>query len=122
MTSQQIARLAFWLLLLLQPLWHLWWSPPRIMAPWLATLLLTVPLLLPAIGLVRGWPNALFWGGVAALLHFCVGVSELAGDPSVTRLALAQIALTLGLIGGIGWHGLQQRKRARAAQAAASEP
>lgn len=118
MTARQIGIAAFWLLLLLQPLWQLVISPAQVLPPVLVTTLLTLPLALPAIGLLLKRAQALFWGGLVSLLHFSHGITELWTDPGVTALASAQIALSTLLIGAIGWDGLQKRRAAKAAAAA----
>ncbi len=120
MTARRTALLAFWLLLALQPTWQLLLSPAQVLPPVLVTALLTVPLLLPAIGLVLRRPSALFWGGVIGLLHFCHGIMELWTDRSVIALAMAQVGLSTGLIFAIGWDGLQKRRAQRAAMRAAA--
>lgn len=114
MSARQLALAAFWLLLVLQPTWQLLLSPARVLPPLLVTVLLTLPLLPPAIGLALRRPSALFWGGVIALLHFCHGIMELWTDRSVMGLALTQVGLSTGLIVAIGWDGLQKRRAQRA--------
>ncbi len=114
MSARLIALLSFWLLLALQPAWHLWLSPAQVLPPWFVTAFLTLPLVPPAIGLLLRKASALFWAGVIGLLHFSHGITELWTDPSVTALALTQVVLTTALICAIGWDGLQKRRAAKA--------
>ncbi len=107
---RRLGLLAFWLLFALQWLWHGWLSPPLRLPVWLPLLLFAGPLLVPAFGLLRRRPNALFWAAVVSLLHFCHGVSELWTDPQVTALAATEIALSLLLIGAVGIDGLGRRR------------
>ena len=114
MNARSIGVVTFWLLLALQPIWHIWLSPASVLPPWLLVSLLTLPLLPPTIGLLLRKPSALFWGGVIGLLHFCHGISELWTDSTVTALALTEVLLTTALICAIGWDGLKKRRAAKA--------
>jgi uncharacterized membrane protein len=101
---------AFWALLALQFLWHGWWLPPARISPLLPLTVFALPLLLPAIGLLLRRPNALFWGAVVSLLHFCHAISELWSDPAARGLAGAELVLSLLLIGAVGLDGLRRRR------------
>jgi len=113
-SARTIALIAFWLLFALQWAWHGWLSPPVTLSPLVPLLFFAVPLLLPAIGLLRRRPDSLFWAAVISLLHFCHGISEWWTDPSVTALAAGETVLALLLIGAVGHDGLQRRRRAKA--------
>lgn len=117
MSVARLGETCFWLLLALQPAWYLWLAPPTSMPSLLAVGLASLPLLPPAIGLLLRRPNALFWGGLLSLLHFCHGVTELWSNPGVRWLAGAETALATALVLAIGWGGLQRRRAARTSQA-----
>lgn len=104
--------LAAWAgLVLLQVLWHGLWFPAQRL-PVSAVLLVTVvPLLLPLFALRRDVRRALLWVGILSLFYFCHGIAEGWSSSSERWLALAEIVLTLLLIGALG-AGVQ-RKPAR---------
>lgn len=110
---ESLARACVFALLALQPLWHGWLDPPARLPAWLAVSIATLPLLLPAIGVLRRRPGALFLAGLASLLYFSHGVAEAWSDPSVRILALVEVALSLLLVGSIGAAGLQRRRAQR---------
>ena len=60
-----------------------------------------IPLLLPLAAL-RKPRRALLWVGILALFYFCHGVAEAWSSPAERALAMAEIALTLLLIGTLG--------------------
>jgi uncharacterized membrane protein len=114
-SARGLALLAFWLLFALVIAWHGWWLPPTAAPRWLPLALFALPLALPALGLLRRRPSALFWAATISLLHFCHGVSELWVDPDARLPAALEVALALLLICAVGWDGLQRRRRQRAA-------
>jgi uncharacterized membrane protein len=116
-SARQLGLLAFWLLLALQLLWHGWWQPPQHLPRSLPLVLLAGPLLLPALGLLRRRPNALFWAAVVSLLHFCHAVMELWTSPAARAPAALALLLSLLVIGSVGVDGLRRRRAARAAAA-----
>jgi uncharacterized membrane protein len=115
MSTRRVGVIAFWGLLGLQFAWHGLLAPPAAVPMALPLLLLAVPLLPPALGLLLRWPNALFWAAVVSLLHFSVGVMELWTTPGVRMLAGVQVVLALLLIGAVASDGLERRRAARAA-------
>lgn len=65
-----IARIGYFLLLLLIPLWHLWLSPPTLaLSPWLVMTIWFLPLLFPLKGIIQGNPYTFAWCGFLALLY-----------------------------------------------------
>ena len=65
-----IARIGYFSLLLLVPMWHLWLSPPPLgLSPWLITTIWFVPLLFPLRGVIKGNPYTFAWCGFLALLY-----------------------------------------------------
>lgn len=123
MSARVLALLSFWLLVLLQPIWHLWLAPAQAVPPLLLFAIMFVPLMLPALLLLFRRPSGLFWAGVMALLPFCHGVTEMWTDPSTRSLAAVEIVLSVALIFAIARDGLQRRRaqRANAAMSAASD-
>lgn len=82
-------------LILLQPLWFFWLAPPELMPPWLATLLMALPLLLVLPFAWQLGRNALVVAGGILLLHFCVAVAEAWANPAARIPALIQIVLVV---------------------------
>lgn len=94
--------LAAWALLtLLQPVWHAWLFPPQDMPMPLLLAITVIPLLLPLLAL-RDVRRALLWVGILSLFYFCHGVSEAWSAAGERWLAIAEIALTVVLIGALG--------------------
>ncbi|SFR85453.1 Uncharacterized membrane protein [Dyella sp. OK004] len=88
-------------LLLLQLVWHGWLFPAQLMPVWLVLLITVVPLLLPLLA-IRDVRRALLWVGILSLFYFCHGIAEGWSSSSERWLALAEIILTLLLIGTLG--------------------
>lgn len=104
--------LAAWAgLALLQVLWHGMLFPPQLLPIWAVLSITVVPLLLPLFALRRDVRRALLWVGILSLFYFCHGIAEGWSSSSERWLALAEIVLTLLLIGALG-AGVQ-RKPAR---------
>ena len=105
--------LAAWAgLFLLQPLWHCWLFPPQLMPGWLVLAITMLPLLLPLFA-IRDVRRALLWVGILSLFYFCHGIAEGWSSSSERWLSLAEIVLTLLLIGTLG-AGVQRGPKARA--------
>tara|TARA_R110001583_G_scaffold16561_6_gene67784 strand:+ start:16380 stop:16775 length:396 start_codon:yes stop_codon:yes gene_type:complete len=65
-----VARIGYFSLLLLIPIWHLWLSPPALnLSPWLIFTIWFVPLLFPLKGVLQGNPFTFAWCGFLALLY-----------------------------------------------------
>jgi uncharacterized membrane protein len=110
---ETVARACVFALLALQPVWHGWLDPPQRLPAWLVMGIAMLPLLLPAIGVLRRRPGALFLAGLVSLLYFSHGVAEAWADPAARIPALVEVALSLLLVGSIGAAGLQRRRALR---------
>ena len=108
-----LARFAFFALVLLQPAWHGWLHPPRVLAPGWAVAIALAPLLLPLAGLLLRRGSAPFWAGLLALPYFCHGVAEAWASPPERALALTESVLALVVVLGVGLHGLRLRRQQR---------
>lgn len=65
-----IARIGYFSLFLLTPLWHLWLSQPALgVSPWLVASIWFIPLLFPLKGIIQGNPYTFAWCGFLALLY-----------------------------------------------------
>jgi uncharacterized membrane protein len=100
--SDRLGRAAWFALIALQLVWYAWLAPPQTIPVALVLSLTVIPLLLPLLALRRSLHRALLWVGILALFYFCHGVAEAWSAPTERWLALAEIALTLLLIGALG--------------------
>ena len=76
---------------------------------WLVLAITTVPLLLPLLA-IRDVRRALLWVGILSLFYFCHGVSEAWSAADQRWLAIAEIVLTVLLIGLLG-AGVKRKAR-----------
>jgi uncharacterized membrane protein len=108
-TEQRLGLLAWAALIVLQLLWHSWLFPPQIISVWLVLAITVVPLLLPLLA-IRDARRALLWVGILSLFYFSHGIAEGWSSSGERWLALAEIALTLLLIGTLG-AGVKRKQR-----------
>lgn len=119
--SQNILRLgmsAAVALFLLQFVWHAWIAPPP-SGLLKGTLVIAVVPLLP--GLWAGLSSlrrGVLISGIVCLFYFSHGIAELWGTDPVRWLALAEVVLTLIVIGALGWEsrGYKRAKKTHAAE------
>ncbi len=97
-----IARLSYVLLLtgyfgimLLLPVWYGWLSPPQLMSPRLALVLLGLPLFAPLRGLLHGRRYTVAWSLFLSLLYLTHGSMEAYSNVAARWLALAEVGLSL---------------------------
>ena len=97
-----IARLSYALLLagyfgimLLLPLWYGWLSPPQLIAPRLALVLLGLPLFAPLRGLLHARRYTIAWSLFLALLYLTHGCMEAYSNAAARWLALTEVGLSL---------------------------
>ena len=96
--SRRLAAAAYLGLILLQPLWH-WLAPaPMGMESWLLALIATLPLLLPARGVMQGSLRSLTWAGYLLMLYLAIGIMEAWSNPPQRIPALAQTFLVIGFL------------------------
>jgi uncharacterized membrane protein len=112
--AQATGFVAWAALIALQPAWHAWLAPPARMPAAVALAIAVIPLLLPLLALRRP-PRALLLAGMLSLFYFCHGVSEAWSAPAVRGLALAEIVLSLLLIGALG-AAVQKRAKPESAR------
>jgi len=99
--EQRLGLLTWAALIVLQVVWHLWLLPPQIVPIWLVLAITVIPLLLPLLA-IRDARRALLWVGILSLFYFCHGIAEGWSSAGARWLALAEIVLTLLLIGTLG--------------------
>lgn len=87
-------------------------SPPAMSGLVVATLM-SLPLAVLAVGLWRGWPQARFWSGVAALFYFCHGIAEAWAVPASRFPGWTEALLSVLVVVASSWDGLRARLGAR---------
>jgi len=80
-------------LIALQPVWFAWLAPPELVPPWLAILVMGLPLLLALPFVWRLGRDALVVVGCVLLLHFSLAVSEARANPAARVPAIIQVLL-----------------------------
>ena len=97
-----VARIGYFLLLLLIPIWHLWLSPPALnLSPWLIFTIWFIPLLFPLKGIIQGNPFTFAWCGFLALLyimHAVVVIYKAYLESAFIELTLASCELIFSSI------------------------
>lgn len=88
-------------LIVLQPAWFAWLSPPEVVPPWLAIAVMAGPLLIALPFVWRPTRDALVVTGCVLLLHFCLAVSEAWATPAARLPALVQMALIIVYFSGL---------------------
>lgn len=99
--EQRVGLSAWAALTVLQSVWHGWLFPSTSLPMWLVLTVTVVPLVLPVLAL-RDARRALLWVGILSLFYFCHGVAEAWSSAAERWVALAEVALTLLLIGTLG--------------------
>lgn len=87
---------------------YAWWfrDDPQRFAAWLV---LVLPPLLLAPGVLLGGRLSRFWAGVLALLWFCHGVMEAWSRTATRAQAWVLIVLSLVVVFSVSWPALQSR-------------
>jgi uncharacterized membrane protein len=100
-------------LALLHVFWHVWLLPPP-NARIAATVAVSVVPLLPGLWVCLGnLRRGVLIGGIACLFYFCHGVSVAYADPAARLPALAEIALSLTVIGALGWDARRYKRKSK---------
>ncbi|MGH8121594.1 MAG: DUF2069 domain-containing protein, partial [Rudaea sp.] len=113
----RLGLLAAIALLALQIVWHAWLAPPGPALLWPALALALVPLL-PGLWAARESPRrGVLICAIVSLFYFCHGIAELWSGNAPRWLAIAEILLSLILIGASGWdaRGYKRAKKPAAA-------
>jgi uncharacterized membrane protein len=95
--AYRVALAAYFGLLLLLWVWHVWLVPPRHWPTALVLAVLLLPLAAPLRGLLHGRPYTFAWTTFLALFYFLHGISEAVGNPPARAYAVLEILLSLTL-------------------------
>jgi uncharacterized membrane protein len=112
-----VGRGAFWLLLLLQPLWHGWLQPSHELPLPFVLGVAILPLLPAAAALLLRATTALFWAGVLSLPYFIHAIDRLWTAPETRPYAAVELVLSLAVVLAVACDGLLRRRAAKAAAA-----
>jgi len=106
-----LGAIALVMLALLHILWHVWLLPPA--NPQIATTLaVSIVPLLPGLWVCLGnLRRGVLIGGIVSLFYFCHGVSVAYSDNAARWPALVEIALTLTVIGALGWDARKYKRK-----------
>lgn len=108
----------YFMVLVLQPIWHFWLAPPRQATPLFATLLFVVPLLPAAIGYLTRWQLSNVLAALLLLGYFTIGSMQAADlrhrVPALIQTALCVVFYLFWLAAVMG----EKRAAKRAAQQA----
>lgn len=107
--AKRYAILGIFALLFWMCAWLSWLAPSELLPKTVATGLAVAPILPAAVLALLRRPSAVFWGGVAALLYFCHGVTELWTTPEIWPMPLVELLLALWIIFTGNWDGLQTK-------------
>jgi uncharacterized membrane protein len=87
-------------IMLLLPLWYGWLSPPQLVPPRLALVLLGLPLFAPLRGLLHARRYTVGWSLFLSLLYLAHGCMEAWSNADARWLALTETALALCWVTG----------------------
>ena len=91
-------------IMLLLAAWYGWMSPPQLVSPQLALVLLGLPLFAPLRGLLHARRYTVGWSLFLSLLYLTHGCMEAWSNPGARWLALGEAALALCWVaGGVAW-------------------
>lgn len=109
--AHKITLIGYWGLVILIPVWNLWWYPSEIYSNRTMTLIGLFPLIFPMFGLLKGKAYTHAWSGFIAVIYICHGFASLVTNLNeVLAIALEIIFSTMFLLGGMyfaRWRGIQ---------------
>ncbi|HET8943045.1 MAG TPA: DUF2069 domain-containing protein [Rudaea sp.] len=102
-------------LVVLQIVWHGLFLPAATRAQTGLTLIVAVVPLLPGLWTCRrNLRRGVLIGGIVCLFYFCHGVSTAYADPEARVPALIETALSLIVIGALGWDARHYKRKPKA--------
>lgn len=109
--AHRIALTGYWGLVILIPVWNLWWFPSQMYSNGSLTLFWLTPLIFPMFGLLKGKAYTHAWSGFIAVLYICHGLTALITSiEEILPIILEVIFGTMFLLGGMyfaRWRGIQ---------------
>ncbi len=109
--ARQLTLIGYWGLVVLIPVWNLWWYPSQIFSNKVVTMFWLIPLMFPMLGLIRGKAYTHAWSGFIAVIYVCHGLGSLITSfNEILPIILEVILSCLFLFGGMyfaKWRGEQ---------------
>ncbi len=109
--AHQITLIGYWGLVILIPVWNLWWFPSQLYSNRSITLFWLFPLIFPMFGLLKGKAYTHAWSGFIAVLYICHGLTALITSiEEILPILLEVTFATMFLLGGMyfaRWRGVQ---------------
>jgi len=109
--AHRLTLVGYFGLILLIPVWNLWWYPSEIFSNQVLTGFWLVPLLFPGYGLLKGKAYTHAWSGFIAVIYICHALASLVTSlPEIFPILLELIFASLFLFGGMyfaKWRGEQ---------------
>ena len=109
--AHQLTLIGYWGLVILIPVWNLWWYPSQIFSNKVVAMFWLIPLMFPMLGLIRGKAYTHAWSGFIAVIYVCHGLGSLiTSSNEILPIILEVILSCLFLFGGMyfaKWRGEQ---------------
>ncbi len=109
--AHRITLMGYWGLILLIPIWNLWWYPSELYSNKSITIFWLIPLIFPMSGLLKGKAYTHAWSGFIAVMYICHGLAALITSfNEIIPIILEIIFATMFLLGSMyfaRWRGVQ---------------
>lgn len=111
LVAHKLTLIGYFGLILLIPLWNLWWYPSATFSNKVLTGFWLFPLMFPLVGLIKGKAYTHAWSGFIAVIYVCHGLTSLITNfDEYLAIALELIFSGLFLFAGMyfaKWRGEQ---------------
>jgi uncharacterized membrane protein len=111
LTAHKVTLVGYWGLVLLIPVWNLWWFPSDLYSNNSVTIFWLIPLLFPMFGLLKGKAYTHAWSGFIAVLYICHALASLITSLNeIIPIIMELVFSTMFLLGGMyfaRWRGIQ---------------
>lgn len=109
--AHQSTLIGYWGLVVLIPLWNLWWYPSELFSNKVVTIFWLLPLIFPMFGLIRGKAYTHAWSGFVAVIYVSHAFgSMIVSFDEIIPILFELVLSSLFLFGGMyyaKWRGEQ---------------
>ena len=109
--AHKVTLIGYWALVILIPIWNLWWFPSDQYSNKTLTILWLFPLVFPMSGLIKGKAYTHAWSGFIAVIYICHGLASLITSINEIVPILLEILFASMFLGGgmifARWRGVQ---------------